>query len=277
MRIGDLDLRLRREPEHRAIEQRPAQEFAAAHDIGEMVDLAQAALGARAPCDGSKSSRHFGSSGADEIDEAALDPGDRGQRRLARSDLADIALALERGSRARAPCRSKSTLSASAQIEGPCSSEKEWAKPSRSRLTTRLISPWAKRSTSFERWRPASRKPRPSISATSSFASASLDREFDEFGALDDRRRRKRRQVGERRVAALRALRRERFARGAQRAHAVDRDRRGRGAAELVVEDFERQRARDSRSASRRRDNRRSDSRPGRDSSGNAGSATAGP
>ena len=44
--IGDLDLRLRLEPEHGAIEQRPAQEFAAAHDVREMIDPAEAALGA---------------------------------------------------------------------------------------------------------------------------------------------------------------------------------------------------------------------------------------
>ena len=68
-------------------------------------------------------------------------------------------------------------------------------------------------------------------------------RKLDEFGPLDHRRRRKRRQIGERRVAARGALRRQRFAGGAQRAHAVDRDRGGRGAAKLVVEDFERQRA----------------------------------
>ena len=70
-----------------------------------------------------------------------------------------------------------------------------------------------------------------------------VDRELDELGALDNRGRRKRRQVGERRVAPRGALRRQRFARGAQRAHAVDRNRGGRGAAKLVVEDFERQRA----------------------------------
>ena len=61
-------------------------------------------------------------------------------------------------------------------------------------------------------------------------------------GALDDRRRRKRRQIGKRRVAALRAPRRESFAGGAERAHAVDRDRRRRRAPELIVEDLERQR-----------------------------------
>ncbi len=70
-----------------------------------------------------------------------------------------------------------------------------------------------------------------------------IDRELDEFGALDHRRRRKRRQVGERRVAPPGAFSRQPFAGGAQRAHAVDRDRRGRGAAKLVVEDLERQRA----------------------------------
>ena len=81
------------------------------------------------------------------------------------------------------------------------------------------------------------------MSAVKSLAVGVADRELDELGALDHRRRRKRRQVGERRIAARGALRRQRFARGAQRAHAVDRDRRGRGAAKLVVEDFERQRA----------------------------------
>ena len=69
------------------------------------------------------------------------------------------------------------------------------------------------------------------------------DREFDELGAFDDGGRRKGRQIGERRVAALRPPRGERFAAGAQRAHAVDGDRRSRGAAELIVEDLERERA----------------------------------
>ena len=67
-------------------------------------------------------------------------------------------------------------------------------------------------------------------------------REFHEFHAFDGWRRRQRREVGERRVSARRAFGREPFARGEQRAHAVDRDRRCGCAAKLVVEDFERQR-----------------------------------
>ena len=65
-------------------------------------------------------------------------------------------------------------------------------------------------------------------------------RELDEFGAFDSRWRRERREVGDRRLASGGAFGRERFTRRPQRPHAVDRDRRGGGAAELVVEDFQR-------------------------------------
>src|SRR5581483_7315663 len=40
VRIGDFDLRLAAKAEHRFIEQGPGQEFAAADDIREMIDLA---------------------------------------------------------------------------------------------------------------------------------------------------------------------------------------------------------------------------------------------
>ena len=43
-RIGDLDLRLRLEPERGLVKQPPAQKFAAAHNVGEMIDLAQTPL-----------------------------------------------------------------------------------------------------------------------------------------------------------------------------------------------------------------------------------------
>ena len=61
---------------------------------------------------------------------------------------------------------------------------------------------------------------------------------------LDDRRQAAAAaRSSERRLAALRVSRRERFAGGAQRAHAVDGDRRGGRAAKLVVEDLKRERA----------------------------------
>ena len=103
-------------------------------------------------------------------------------------------------------------------------------------------------------------------------------REFDEFDALDLGRRRRR--AADRGAAARRGRRAPR----SPVSPSARSDRMpssaicgGRGAAELVVEDLERDRAAIARVRRSRRDIRRRDSRPGRDSSGNGGSATAGP
>ena len=68
-------------------------------------------------------------------------------------------------------------------------------------------------------------------------------REFDEFDALHLGRRRQRRQIGKRRLASACAPGVDRLAQRAQRTHAVERNRIGRRAAELIVEDFQRDRS----------------------------------
>ena len=65
------------------------------------------------------------------------------------------------------------------------------------------------------------------------------DRKFDELDAFDVRRGGQFRQVGQRRVAARRAGLVQGFAERAQRAHAVEGDGVGGGAAKLIVEDFQ--------------------------------------
>src|SRR5271157_1113533 len=59
-----------------------------------MVDLLQKAV-VRGTLNGFEVGAPFKVAGPDEVDEAAFDARDGGQRRLARPDLADVALALE--------------------------------------------------------------------------------------------------------------------------------------------------------------------------------------
>lgn len=95
MRIRGLDLRLRLKSEHGAVKQRPAQKFPSTYDVGEMIDLAQMALWAKRR-DRDKIVAPDRCARADEIDKTCLDAGDRGHSCFARSDFADITLALER-------------------------------------------------------------------------------------------------------------------------------------------------------------------------------------
>ncbi|MNC56338.1 hypothetical protein D3C75_1059270 [compost metagenome] len=57
-------------------------------------------------------------------------------------------------------CLPSRTRRAVAHSDGPWASKKLWAKEYGSALSTRLMSPWRSRLTFFERWRPASTKPR---------------------------------------------------------------------------------------------------------------------
>ena len=164
-----------------------------------------------------------------------------------------------------------------AQTAGPWTVAKECAKPSLSRLSTMLMSFWRNSRTSFERWRAATVKPSPSSNSFRRSLSAPVVGEFHEFDALDLRRRRQRRDAGDGGQAVADALAVEGFAGDLQGTHAVAGDRTRRGAAELVVEDFDRDRLRDSRCARRRRDRCRSGIRPGPGSSDGGVTATSGP
>ena len=179
---------------------------------------------------------------ADEVDETALDPGDRRHGRFAGSDLAGVALALQR---ARPLERLVDRIDAERDRahRGPMQ-QRERVGEALALAVDDEVDLALRIEIDVLRAVPPSALESEALEQRGQFARRRVARrKLDEFGPLDHRRRRKRRQIGERRVAARGALRRQRFAGGAQRAHAVDRDRGGRGAAKLVVEDFERQRA----------------------------------
>src|SRR5215510_12581769 len=108
---------------------------------------------------------------------------------------------------------------------------KAWAKPSFSRLTTRLISPCVHRVTALDLWRPARRKPRPA-SRPSNFG-ALVSSTANSMNAAP-------RQLGQVRQRAPR-LGSELVQEVTQRPVPVDGDAAGGARPELIVEDLKRQ------------------------------------
>ena len=193
--------------EQRGVEQEPGQHLLVVHRLRDVVD-------ARA---GRRRRAGVASTGVElDVPEPAelalaVDEVDAGCRRArappgcrARPAPTACRKGWSRSARARSTVAARVVDAAapSAQTDGPCVMLKEWAKPSFSVLTTRLMSPCRQRVTAFDLCRPALAKPRPRSTLSKRRRRGLVHRELDE---LDAGAARARRQVGQRRRPARRS------------------------------------------------------------------------